>query len=259
MIRVLTISIACILIIPFSLFSQVPEYLPADSLVAWYPFNGNVNDESGNGNHAILEGATLTEDRNGNLNSAYLFNDDNPSHIDGKQDLITIPHNSQFDTEQMSISVWVKLIDFNTENGGIRSSVVVDRTGLLSYTQGDTTAANFQISLSPEPDFATDLNSLDLVNSLSIQAPNHFRSSLRSSESNVALGEWYHLVMTYDGQFHRMYLDSQLIDETEIEGKLNPNNEPILVGQRLQANGYYYHTEGVIDDIAFWSRGLTEN
>jgi hypothetical protein len=44
-----------------------------DGLVAYYPFNGNANDKSGNGNHGTVHGATLTEDRFGNADSAYNF------------------------------------------------------------------------------------------------------------------------------------------------------------------------------------------
>ncbi len=47
--------------------------IPTDGLVAWYPFNGNANDESGNGNNGTVNGATLTADRFGNANSAYDF------------------------------------------------------------------------------------------------------------------------------------------------------------------------------------------
>jgi hypothetical protein len=31
-----------------------------DGLVAYYPFDGDANDESGNGNHGTVHGATLT-------------------------------------------------------------------------------------------------------------------------------------------------------------------------------------------------------
>jgi hypothetical protein len=48
--------------------------IPADGLVAWYPFNVNANDESGNGNNGVNSGATLTVDRNGDQNKAYSFN-----------------------------------------------------------------------------------------------------------------------------------------------------------------------------------------
>jgi hypothetical protein len=42
-------------------------------LVASYPFNGNANDESGNGYHGTIHGTstTLTKDRFGNSDSAY--------------------------------------------------------------------------------------------------------------------------------------------------------------------------------------------
>ncbi len=43
-------------------------------LVAYYPFNGNANDESGNNHHGTVSGPTLTEDRFGNPNSAYYYN-----------------------------------------------------------------------------------------------------------------------------------------------------------------------------------------
>ena len=48
--------------------------IPTNGLVAYYPFNGNANDASGNGNNGIVNGATLTTDRLGNMNSAYTFN-----------------------------------------------------------------------------------------------------------------------------------------------------------------------------------------
>jgi hypothetical protein len=46
---------------------------PTDGLVAWYPFNGNANDESGNENNGLVVGPTLTTNRTGESNSAYLF------------------------------------------------------------------------------------------------------------------------------------------------------------------------------------------
>ena len=54
-------------------FAQVPEYVPAEGLVAWYPFNGNAQDESGNGHHAAIDGATLADDRYGNFDAAFYF------------------------------------------------------------------------------------------------------------------------------------------------------------------------------------------
>ncbi len=50
--------------------------------IAYYPFNGNADDETGNGYDGAALGATLTTDRNGNKNSAYSF--------DGEDDYIAL-------------------------------------------------------------------------------------------------------------------------------------------------------------------------
>jgi Concanavalin A-like lectin/glucanases superfamily/Secretion system C-terminal sorting domain len=55
-------------------FAQIPSYVPSNGLVGWWPFNGNANDESGNGNNGTVNGATLTADRFGVIEKAYDFN-----------------------------------------------------------------------------------------------------------------------------------------------------------------------------------------
>ena len=40
----------------FNAFSQVPSYVPTSGLVAYWPFNGNAIDESGNGNNGTVMG-----------------------------------------------------------------------------------------------------------------------------------------------------------------------------------------------------------
>jgi hypothetical protein len=61
---------------PLFVFAQLPSYLPTDGLVGWWPFNGNANDESGNGNDGTVNGAILTSDRFGVNNAAFNFNSD---------------------------------------------------------------------------------------------------------------------------------------------------------------------------------------
>ena len=68
-----------------------PSYADLDDgLVAYYPFSGNANDASGNGNHGTVDGATLTTGRSGYSNCAY--------HFDGQDDFIEVPNtNNVFD------------------------------------------------------------------------------------------------------------------------------------------------------------------
>src|SRR6266540_1523595 len=53
---------------------QLPGATLDDGLIAFYPFNGNANDGSTNGNNGTVVGAQLSSDRNGTANRAYLFN-----------------------------------------------------------------------------------------------------------------------------------------------------------------------------------------
>jgi hypothetical protein len=75
---------------------QAQETL-VNGLVAYYPFNGNANDESGNGKNGTIFNTTLSDDRFGNSNSCYEFNSSNSSYI-------SLP-----DIEESSISLWVYL------------------------------------------------------------------------------------------------------------------------------------------------------
>ncbi len=56
--------------------ASLPSYVTlSNGLIGYYPFNGNVNDESGFGNNGNIIGSiSLIADRFGNINSAYNFN-----------------------------------------------------------------------------------------------------------------------------------------------------------------------------------------
>jgi concanavalin A-like lectin/glucanase superfamily protein len=71
----------------------------SDGLVAYYPFNGNANDETDNGYDGTVDGATLTDDRFGNPMSAYSF--------DGFNDKILIGQEPNFPSwNTYAVSVW---------------------------------------------------------------------------------------------------------------------------------------------------------
>jgi hypothetical protein len=84
-----------------NIISPIPNYLPTNGLVGWWPFNGNANDESGNGNNGTVNGATLTTDRNGNSGKAYSF--------DGVDDYIKTSNISFANNVDYTISLWVNL------------------------------------------------------------------------------------------------------------------------------------------------------
>ena len=55
------------------LFTATANADLTDGLVVYYSFNGNAIDESGNGDNGTVLGATLTEDKPGNVDGAYRF------------------------------------------------------------------------------------------------------------------------------------------------------------------------------------------
>jgi hypothetical protein len=97
------------LLLAFTSFAQVPNYVPTNGLVSYWPFNGNANDESGNGNNGTVNGATLTADRFGTVSKAY--------SLDGSTNKISFNLNSISNVFQSNssstTSFWVKTSDLN--------------------------------------------------------------------------------------------------------------------------------------------------
>lgn len=71
-----------------------------DGLVAYYPFNGNANDNSGNGHNGTVYGANLVADRFGNPNNAYSFN--------GVSDYVGVPYAAAFQLSAFTFATWVR-------------------------------------------------------------------------------------------------------------------------------------------------------
>lgn len=70
-------------------------------LIAYYPFNGDANDSSGNNYHLSVTEAVLASDRFGKSASAYNFN--------GAKSYMTIPKLIKADSlREFTISLWVK-------------------------------------------------------------------------------------------------------------------------------------------------------
>jgi hypothetical protein len=81
------------------IYAQIPSYVPTNGLVAYYPFNGNANDESGNGNNGTFIGnSNLIIDRFGNPNNSFL----------GGNSYITCPSSVfQFTrSDYFTLSIW---------------------------------------------------------------------------------------------------------------------------------------------------------
>ncbi|MGE3310973.1 MAG: hypothetical protein AB7O66_13475 [Limisphaerales bacterium] len=103
-------AVAALLVLAFptGVHAQDPV---ANGLVAYYPFNGSANDESGKGNHGAIIGYDwkFSFDRFGGANSLYLNTTSNPtSTFDGTY--VVVPRSASLDfTADFTLSVWVNL------------------------------------------------------------------------------------------------------------------------------------------------------
>jgi hypothetical protein len=102
---------------------NLPSYVPANGLVGWWPFNGNANDESGNGNNGNIVGAILTVDRFGASNSAASF-----SNVGDKVALNGI---TLSDVSNYTVSIWYNKVPGSGGGSLFCASNVLTTNGLI--------------------------------------------------------------------------------------------------------------------------------
>ncbi len=221
-------------IISINVFAQIPSYVPNNGLVGWWPFNGNANDESGNGNNGTINGATLTIDRNGFNDKSYYF--------DGINDYIEVASNSQISvSNSYSISVWVNVSNYNS--GGFPY-----QPAIVSKIDGGDWYGGYEIRA------LGDLN--NTVKSLG--------TSGNIGGNNIALSKdlqienvWTNITVSYDGIKLRFYLNGVCQDSINRTGSLQTSNLPLHFGKR--GGSFQCWFNGKIDDVGIWNRALSQD
>lgn len=221
---------------------QVPNYIPTKGLVGWWPFNGNANDVSGNGNNGNVNSATLVTDRHNNANQSYYFNPNNSSSI-------SVPFSNSLNSIQQSltISAWIYM-DGGT--GAVSPPRVLELRGGYGYG-GDAgfvilTNSNYNTKRTFEMKFYSDNGANNIT--------------INPTDSVSAL-TWHHIVFTANGNngVAEFYLDGKLMNSDTNNTKIsscNYNNNPLIIGAENTALAYW---GGGIDDLGIWNRVLTKN
>jgi hypothetical protein len=204
-----------------------PNYLPTNGLVGWWPFNGNANDESGNGNNGTVNGATLTADRNGSVNSAYNF--------DGFFSNIKVVNNNSINVNSLTISGWMNA----SQLGGVR--------GLVSrWNQLNNPCANYSASI-------------DNLSNNFVGACSKYTNTVLYSSSSVNLNIWYHFVYKHDSQKGgELYLNSELVASNNLIGDICTSNNDLYFGAQINNTNLWRFFSGKLDDIAIYNRALTQ-
>jgi concanavalin A-like lectin/glucanase superfamily protein len=234
--------------------------IASSSLVAYWKFNGNALDSSGNGHSGTLEAGpvglaaaplgvpNLTADRFGNANSAY--------HFAGGGN-IDVPYTPSLNPKAMTISLWVR------QDTAGRTDHAAD-CYMISLNRWN--GWKFQTQGTQRPFFTVDTD-----------------TSIYDRDATVALtigkttgaGPWSHLVVTYDGAgTEAYYINGTLVHTwTNLAGAIktfSPTKD-ISIGTDLPNSAYtatddgtgrYYvayggYWTGDLDDIMIYNIPLT--
>jgi hypothetical protein len=202
-------------------------------LVAYYPFNGNANDESGSGHNGTNYGAILTTDRFNRANTAFSFN--------GTSSYIKASANG-LPTAERTTSAW-----FYTSN-------LTKQHVLLAYGGNSPSPPGTSWFLTVSPTF--------------FNVAVHFdTNSLQYYFSTQPVGSWYNFVAVTSSNGTKIYINgvlkannSNYINNTYVSGR------DFSIGVCVDRNGLAPFTDanvdyfnGKIDDVRLYNRALTES
>jgi hypothetical protein len=201
-------------------------------LVAYYPFTGNANDESGLGNHGAVNGALLTADRFGSANRAY--------HFDGENNFIQLPDAGAFKSEDFTVSVW-----FKPERYPIAGDHAKEANFLISKGQN-----NFEICTGSGLSGPSGMQFLPRLT-----FGNNWDTPPASYETNV----WQHAIAIYQPSINNIhfFLNGQ---ETPLTGPANKPSLPdnvLLARLGMRSDGTLAF-KGSLDNVRIYRRALSE-
>jgi len=238
------------------IIAQVPSYMPTNGLVGYWPFNGNANDESGNSHNGIVTGATLTNDRFGNSNSAYYFN---------LFDFIQTNYIGVSGNNPRTISFWIKnqystrtINPLNYGGGGsaygdtffirLNRNYQHDQCGCWPTTYEGAGIDGAHLNLI----YSTSIGDNNWHNYVYVvgASANNFRD-IKIYRDGILISNTNQIVFDYNNASQTLALNTNTNSNYPlIFGKSDANVSS--AGSQLDAAP----TEN-LDDIAFWSRELT--
>ncbi len=194
-----------------------------NGLVAYYPFNGNANDASGNSNNATTVQATLTTDRFNNPNQAYNF--------DGVSSYIGFTNVPTTQVDNWTMTAWVKPASLNQEGSVVE----------LGYDDG----------------YAANGYSFDVMGNATVG------NQLYAVFGNVGVlpggftftstNQWYQIAMLRNSGVTTYYVNGVATSNSTAATPYTPTS--FRIGS---ATGVRFFN-GAIDDVRIYNRALASN
>jgi hypothetical protein len=217
-----------------------------NGLVAYYPFNGNANDASGNGNDGSLVGTNWVYSQGLYLNTTPLPTNgsvgNGPNGFDGTY--VTVPRGAALDFNQnFTLSTWVNIHD------GLSAYWVHN----LISDENDNPGANFRIisddTTSPDTDYLQFVGDL-ATNYFDVHA---FVPPLRDS--------WWQAVVVRSGSNLSIFRNGRFLTNSIMTSVVT--NSPMIWLGKMQSScppwcpTAYYSLAGGINNVRMYDRALS--
>ena len=211
---------------PYGFTLQGNGTAPGGGVIAYYPFNGNANDESGNGHNGTIHGTPIySNDRNGNPSGALNF--------DGASNYVELPDESSFDLPQITIVAIA-----NVPNYAKRNPIISKGREFGSFTVHVTSPDGYPYYTYQD---ATGNETEPIAN------------------GPVGQNQFFHLVSTYDSSSRQLrgYLNGVLKQSTTCQNSPLMNSENVTIGLSSFQSAAAEFFNGVIDEIRIYNRVLS--
>jgi Concanavalin A-like lectin/glucanases superfamily len=206
--------------------------------VAYYPFNGNARDESGNGNDGEVFGAVLTEDHLGKADKAYQF--------DGVDDYIDIGNNPMLKPQfPIVVAAWIYVESFDHHNP--------------IFTNNFDDGEYFGMWM-----MATSSKTISLAYGNGGPAGPGSRRAVGTVNEVLRVKEWFHVVGIIEGpEKFEIYVNGEKVetapggsnDSTSVVYNGNPASIGRTDGTRPEGNTNHFH--GKIDELYIFDHSLS--
>lgn len=211
-----------------------PAFLK-DGLVAYYPFNGNANDESGNRNNGIVNSATLTTNRFDYPENAFNFG----NNVDSK---ITIQSSATIQlADSFSISIWAR---FNRDWTYHSEDLIGTFFGSKPNWSGWNLSVDTESSTQIGPVFVVFAAGQNGITKAAVAKVDF--SDLRN---------WNHFVATKSNNFIFLYRNGIKIAETQLQSPVSAGRNIILGGSANPVSGANNRD---VDDVRIYNRALSD-
>jgi hypothetical protein len=244
-----------------SIFAQVPSYVPTNGLIGWWPFNGNANDESGNGNNAMENNIVYSNDRNDQPNSSISLN--------GVTSFLTLSNPIMFYDSlntQYTVSLWFL-------NNGSYGNLLSGKPRMTQFNNPNFTTQylyNWSLKSYSQCEYIDS-------NCIGYEIP-----EVSGFFNTDTLNNWKNLVLVKNDNVLNYYIDGHLkssivIDTIQIQSiaytyyglnNLIKNGDLFIncfgaTETNLLVSGNYNLSydeffDGKLDDIGIWNEALTE-